>query len=169
MKSFFFFILLLPVFVSAQDCKIKSERDPYTKQIKLSTGLIPFNKGIDQFHLTIDATKTEIDLLFALNNISEAKCFDGTSIATIIFEGSKVKTIYRNTAYMNCDGLFQVTFKNTPATQSALEKLATKKITSIILTGNNKAIHVLKISEEQKQTLMDAATCMIKESKILIQ
>ncbi|MFN2457340.1 MAG: hypothetical protein ABR502_03975 [Chitinophagaceae bacterium] len=169
MKNFIVALLILPLFAVSQECTIKKEVDPYTKEVKFSTGLIPFNQGIDRFLLSIDANKSEIDFFFTLNASRDGKCFDAASTATIIFDGNKLKTNFKNTGYMNCEGMFHFTFRNTATTPSALQKFATQKIASITLTGNNKTITVLNINDIQKQLLMAMATCIIKEARGLLK
>ena len=84
MKYSLILFLLLPFFSRSQDCNLKTSKDPYTKELKLSTGLITLNNG----QYSIEATKSEIDFMFSL----EEKCFDDASTASIFFEGTKTKT-----------------------------------------------------------------------------
>ncbi len=70
---------------------------------------------------------------------------------------------------MNCEGLFHVTFKNLPTTPGNLQRLVTKKITAISLTGNNKSVTTLTLGSQQQQELMDMINCMVNESKALIK
>ncbi len=162
--------LFLPLFwlsfsCAAQDCKLKKEVDPFTHITKISTGFVSFANGNVRASLSIDATAAEIDFFFWLTN--EGKCFDETSTAVVNYEGDRVKANFKNAGTMNCEGAFHLNFRNTAVTPTALERLATKKINTIILSGNNKAITNLVFTPEQKQRLMDMAACVIKESKTL--
>lgn len=164
MKHLFAFFLFLPVFSFAQQCKINKTKDPFSQAPKLSTGFLPLSVGA----LSIDADAKEIDFFIALNNFGESKCFDNSSTASIQFDDDRSKLNYRNTGTMNCEGLFHFTFKNSTTTPSALQRLATKKIKTITLTGSNKTTTVITPTEQQKQILSDMVTCMIKESKTLL-
>src|SRR5687768_11882353 len=131
MKQLLACLLLLPAFSFAQDCNLKKTKDQFSQEPKLSTGFVPFSA----ISLSIDADSKEIDFLFSINNKSEEKCFDDASTISFVFDG-KQKANFRNTGTMNCQGLFHVTFKNVATTPSPLQRLSSKKITSIMLTGN---------------------------------
>ena len=81
MKKIIRLLFLLPLFGTAQDCKLIRETDPFTKEIKISTGFI----FVDGGSLTIDADKKEVLVLFSVEGA--AKCFDNNSTAIIMFEG----------------------------------------------------------------------------------
>jgi hypothetical protein len=161
MKYSLILFLLLPFLSRSQDCNLKTSKDPYTKELKLSTGLITLNNG----QYSIEATKSEIDFMFSL----EEKCFDDASTASIFFEGTKTKTNLKNTGTMNCDGLFHFTFRNTNPSPSALINLGKKKITAIRFKDNTNKETSISLTEQQQQTLMDLINCVASESKKLLQ
>ncbi len=163
MKYSFLILLLLSAFAFAQDCKLKKSKDQFSQEPKISTGFISFNNSL----LSIDANKKEIDFFFSLKEKNESKCFDDASVATFVFEG-KLKSNFKNTGTMNCEGLFHVTFKNLATTPGALNRLLTKKITAISLVGNNKTVTTITLGAEQQQMLMDWANCLVKEAKTLL-
>jgi len=163
MKYFIAAILLLPLITLAQDsCKLKRTQDPYTKQIKLSTGFI----DIGSARVSIEATKTEIDFLFSL---SSGICFDDQSTAAAFYVGTKVKTNLKNSGTMNCDGLFHLNFKNQTNTPSFLQNFSNKLVTYIKFTDNTRKETVVEPTGEQQQTLKRLVTCVINESKTLLQ
>jgi len=164
MKRFFCIILLLPLLSFAQDCKLKKTKDQFSQEPKLSTGFVPFSATT----LSIDADSKEIDFLFSITNKSDERCFDDASTISFVFEG-KQKSNFRNSGTMNCEGLFHVTFKNLRTTPGNLQRLITKKITAISLTGNNKSVTTITLGPQQQQELMDIITCMVNESKTLIK
>lgn len=164
MKRLLVIISLTPFFSIAQDCKLKKTKDQFSQEPKLSTGFVSFSA----VSLSIDADSKEIDFLFSTTNKSEEKCFDDVSTISFIYEG-KQKANFRNTGTMNCQGLFHVTFRNLATTPGPLQKLATKKLTGITLTGNNKTITVVTLGIAQQQELMDMIACIVKEGKTLIK
>ena len=153
-------LFFVPAFAWSQNCNLKSTKDPYTKEIKISTGLITLNNG----QYSIEATKSEIDFMSSL----EGKCFDDASTASVFFEGTRVKTNLKNSGTMNCDGLFHFTFRNTNPSPSALVNLGNKKITSIRFKDNTNKETSFSLTAEQQQTLMDLINCVINESKKLL-
>lgn len=163
MKYIVIAVLFLSNMAHAQDCKLNKEKDPFTKETKLSTGFIFLEGG----SLTIDADSKEIDLLFSVEGAD--KCFDNNSNAVIFFENSKVKTTFRNGGTMNCEGLFHFIFKNSAATNSQLKKLTTQKITQIVFTGNNKKETKITIAPQEQQTIITLGNCLIEEAKTLIK
>lgn len=162
MRTFFTLLLLLPFCVKAQDCKLKRQKDTYTKEIKISTGFISLEGAL----LSIEATKTEIDFLFSLG---ANKCFDDASTAAVNFEGIRYKTNFKNSGTMNCEGLFHFTFRNTAMTPTALQNLAVKKISSIRFKDNSKKETEVKLTAEQQLMLINLTTCVINEAKKLLQ
>jgi hypothetical protein len=164
MKRLLAVLLLAPAFSFAQDCNLKKTKDQFSQEPKLSTGFVPFSS----VSLSIDADGKEIDFLFSFTNKSEEKCFDDVSTISFVYEG-KQKANFRNTGTMNCQGLFHVTFKNLATTPSPLQKLATKKLTAIMFTGNNNTVTTVTLGAEQQQQLMDIIACMTKEAKTLIK
>ena len=168
MKKIFIFLLLAPLFSSAQDslaapCKLIKETDPYTKETKLSTGFIMLKNG----SVTIDADSKEIDVLFSIEGLD--KCFDNNSTAAIFFEGVKTKMSSRNGGTMNCEGLFHFVFKNTALTTTVLQKMMTQKINHIVFTGSDKKESIIAIKPEDQEKLMTLATCLVNEAKTLIK
>lgn len=166
MKYIVIIAFLLPLFIAAQDsatvaCKLIKETDPYTKEIKLSSGFI----SLQNASLTIDADNKEIDFFFTVPDA----CFTDASTVFIFFEGSKTKTTYRNTGSMNCDGYFHFIFRNGLATPSVLQKLATQKTANFIFTGNDKKPVIISLLPEQQKMLMQSTACIIAESKALIK
>jgi hypothetical protein len=162
MKYFITVLLLLPLFVCAQDCKLKKGTDDMTSRPTLSTGFVPY----DDFSLSMDANSKEIDFFFLVKTGS--KCYDENSIVTVTFEGRNQKTEYKNTGGMNCDGIVHVIFKNLSFTISQLTKLATKKAVSIGFTDNNGKVNTFTLSPQQQQLFMDNANCIAKEAKTLL-
>jgi hypothetical protein len=168
MRKIFVFLLFSPLFSAAQDsvatgCKLNKEKDPFTKEIKLSTGFIFFDGG----SVTIDADSKEVDVLFSIDGAD--KCFDNNSTASIFFEGVKTKMNSRNTGTMNCEGLFHFVFKNSLSTQSLLQKIMTQKINHILFTGNNKKESTITIKPADQEKLMTLATCLVTEARTLIK
>ena len=163
MKYIVIIISFISSVVSAQECKLKKETDLFTKETKLSTGFI-FLKGGS---VTVDADSKEIDILFSVEGTD--KCFDNNSTAIIFFEGSKVKTTFRNGGTMNCEGLFHFIFKNSVATNSQLKKITTQKITQIIITGSSKKESFINIAPIEQQKFIELATCLVNDAKGLIK
>lgn len=163
MKYSLSLFLLLPFFALAQNCSIKKSKDQFSQAPKLSTGFIELNTG----SLSIDADSKEIDFFFAMKNLSESKCFDDASTVSVQFDSTRSKLNFRNTGTMNCEGLFHFTFKNAAVPPSALQRLATKKISSFTLTGTKDVKTVIMLTEAQKQQLMEMITCLLTEAKTL--
>lgn len=157
-------LLLIPAISFGQDCNLKKTKDQFSQEPKLSTGFVPFSA----VSLSIDADSKEIDFLFSINNKSEEKCFDDASTISFVFD-AKQKANFRNTGTMNCQGLFHVTFKNLATTPGPLQRLASKKITSIMLTGNNKTVTTISLGEAQQKQLADMISCLVNEAKTLIK
>jgi hypothetical protein len=169
MKKILFAILLLPFCAMAQDtaanqCRLIKETDPYTKEIKLSTGFVFLDGG----SVTIDADSKEIIVLFSLDG--PEKCFDNNGTADVFFEGIKSKTMSRNAGTMNCEGLFQFVFKNTHNTPTTLlQRICTKKITHILFTGNGKKPVTVNVGPKEQEALMALANCLVTEGRTLIR
>jgi hypothetical protein len=164
MKGLFLAVLLFPLLVTAQDCKLIRETDPYTKQTKLSTGFV----FVDGGSITIDADSKEIIVLFSLDGAE--KCFDDKSTAEVYFEGLKSKTQTRNQGTMNCEGLFQFVFRNTNSNPTTmLQRIMTKRITHIIFTGNGKKPVTVNVGPKEQEAIMAQATCLVNEAKALIK
>ena len=163
MRSLFLLTILVSGNLFAQDCKISRETDPFTKEIKLSTGFIPLDGG----SVTIDADSKEIDILFTVEGVE--KCFDNNSSAYIFFEGSKSKAMNRNGGSMNCEGLFHFIFRNSQSTTSLLQRMSTQKITHFVFTGNNKKETTVTVGPQEQKMLMELAACLIAEAKTIIK
>ena len=160
-KIFTGFLFLIPMCSFSQECVIQKEEDPYTKAIKLSTGFINFRNA----SLSIQADSREIDFLFIITGTD--KCFSDASTASVFFEGTRLKSNYRNGGSMNCDGYFHFIFRNQPALPSALQRLATQKVTSMLFTGNDKKETLITFSPEHQEMLKHFVSCMIEEAKTL--
>jgi hypothetical protein len=167
MKYIFAAIFLLPLSLLAQDCTLKKEKDKFSDQPKVTTGLFPMSSGTDKILVSIEATATDIDFLFALSHGGEQKCFDNASTAILSYDSLRLKTTYRNSGSMNCEGLFHFNFRNTPTLHSNLKRLSTTKVASIRFTGNDKTVTEVILTEEDKVRLMDMAGCIIKEAQSL--
>ena len=163
MKYLLSIFLLSPFFLTAQECKLKKETDPYTKETKLSTGFIFLQGG----SVTVDADSKEVDVLFSIEGAD--KCFDDNSTAIILFENSKVKTTWRNNGTMNCEGLFHFIFKNAATTPSNLKKFSTQKITQITFVSSSKKQTVVTLSPQDQQSLMMLAGCLVTDAKALVK
>lgn len=159
--------LSLSGFLGAQDsvvCKLIKETDPYTKEIKLSSGFI----GLDGASVTIDADSKEIIFLFSIETAD--KCLDNNSTADLFFEGIKSKTMTRNAGTMNCEGLFQLVFKNSNSSPTTiLQRLTTKKLTQIIFTGNSKKPITVNLGIKEQEALQYLANCVLTEGRQLIR
>jgi hypothetical protein len=164
MRLLLFSLLLMSTASFGQDCKLISETDPFTKQTRLSTGFI----FVDGGSVSVDADSKEIIVLFSLDGAE--KCFDDNSTAEVYFEGLKSKTSSRNQGTMNCEGLFQFVFRNTPGTPTTLlQRMCTKKVTHIIFTGNGKKPVTVNIGPKEQEQLMSLSSCLVTEAKKLIK
>ena len=163
MKYSLFVILLAPLCMQAQDCKLKRTTDPYTKEIKLSTGLIQ----LDAASLSIDADSKEIDFFFSMSG--SEKCFDDASMAVVVYDSVRQKGNFKSGGPVNCEGFFHIIFKNTATTNTLLQRLITQKITSIQFNGTNKTKTLVMFSDDEKKMIMAKADCIIKEAKTLIK
>ena len=167
MKKLLILTLFCPLYLFAQDttkreCKLLRETDPFTKEIKLSTGFIKLKGG----SVTIDANKYEVDVLFTIEG--EEKCFDNNSTAWIFYEGVKTKMTMRNGGTMNCEGLFHFIFKNSPSTPTILQRLMTMGTNHITFTGNNKKESTIEIKLEDQEKFMNRVACLVEEAKKLL-
>ena len=163
MKYSLIIFFLFPLWLSAQDCKVKKTIDPYTKEVRVSTGFIPLQGA----SLSIDADGKEIDFFFSM--AGKERCFSDASTAVVIYDSTRMKGTYKNGGPVNCDGIFHIIFRNTAATPTVLQRLITQKITSIQFTGNNKAQITISFSPEEQQALIARADCLIREAKTLIK
>ena len=160
-------ILLFSPFVSwsqnpaPADCKLAKDTDPYTKETKLSSGFI----SLQGASLTIDADSREIDFFFAVPD----KCFADASTVFIFFEGSKIKTTYRNSGSVNCEGNFHFVFRNGTTTPTVLKKLASQKVANFIFTGTDGKATAVSLLPDQQDMLMKMTACIVDESQTLIK
>lgn len=165
MKIFLLLAFIVPAFANAQDtCKLKRTTDVYTKETRLTTGFQNFRSGTTDVQISMDATGTEIDFFIWVKN--DGKCFDSESSAQINFEGDRLKSNFKNTGSMNCEGAFHFNFRNLEITPSNLKRFADKRVSSIKLI-NGKTVTELVFTEEQKQLFQRMASCIANESKSL--
>lgn len=168
MKTWILVLSLIPLSTFAQECALKSSTDPFTHKTKLSTGFAPYNRGSLKLSVNVDATPTQVDFFFWIT-AGGNRCFDDRSYAEVIFEGEKTKMRLKNTGSMNCQGAFHFSFKNLATTGYQLKKLSTKKVSSINLVGPNKTETFIALTDEQKESFLQAAACVEKESKSLLK
>ncbi|RYY98668.1 MAG: hypothetical protein EOO11_07380 [Chitinophagaceae bacterium] len=162
MKKLLFLLLSAPLFATAQDsCALRSDRDPYTKEVRLSTGIIKL--GDHKF--TAEANAKEIDLFFALSG--DALCFDDQSNAVVNFSGSRLRATYRSGGTMNCEGFYHMIFRNTPETSYSLRRLFENRIATVSF-NNGKQTLVVTLTEEQKDLVQRALSCVARDAKSLI-
>jgi hypothetical protein len=161
-------LFLFTLFSLAQDtCQFKSYTDPFTHQTKISTGFLPFTANGVQLSISVDATPTEID--FFLWFTKDQKCFDEASTIQVSFEGDRYRLNLKNTGSMNCQGAFHFSFKNSANTPPQLQRLLDKRVSSLRITGPNKTITEVSLSEEQKAQLLRMASCVVRDSKTLLK
>jgi hypothetical protein len=166
MKHSLISLLMFPLWLGAQDCKLKKTTDPYTKEVQVSTGFMQF----DGASLAINADSKEVDFFFSMD--AKEKCFSDGSTIIVVYEGKKMKATFRNAGPVNCEGIFHIIFKNMAATPALLQRLITQKITSFQFfnnSSNNKPQSTVTLSEEQQQSFMTRADCLIKEGKTLVK
>jgi len=166
MKTLVFSVFLLPLFVSAQNCELKKEKDPFTQQPQISTGFLRLSSWGGRFSLNMVADAKEVKLLFSLG---EGNCVDDESSAALTFDGTRTKSTQKNATAMNCDGIFTIVFRNSTTTPSVLQKMTQQKLSSIVLTDNNKKKIEINLKEDEKQQVLERAGCIVKEAKALIQ
>jgi len=165
MKFLLPLLFALPLGVFGQDCAIKKTKDQFSQEPKLTTGFIQLSNA----RLSIDADAKEIHFLFVVGNNGEMKCFEDASTLSISYDSIRTKSNLRNGGTMNCEGYFDVVFKNTPSTNTYLNRLTTHTVQTLTFTGNNKQVTVITLSDDQKALLKQLATCMATESKTLIK
>lgn len=146
----------------AQECVLIRETDPYTRSTSLSTGFHKWKGG----SVTLDATKPEIDWMIEVG--AGNLCFDDESTIQVFFHGTKLKLLFRNAGTVNCEGLLHVLFKNSPATNYQLGKLATLPVERILVTNAAEKSWAIEPDAEQQARWMWAAACLVEESKKLL-
>lgn len=145
-------------------CKLITETDPFTREVKMSTGFI----GLDGASVTLDADSKEIIFLISMEGAE--KCFDNNSTIELYFEGLKSKTMSRNAGTMNCEGLLQLVFKNTQNTPTTiLNRLCTMKATHFIITGNSKKPVTVNLGPKERESLQWLANCLVTQGRTLIR
>lgn len=162
MKSILLITCLFPLFLSAQECKVLTETDPYTKETKMSSGFISLQGGAS---VSVEADSKELDFFFIIND----KCFNDASAVVVYFEGSKQKTTYRNSGSMNCTGYFHFKFRNGTVTPTQAQKLATMKVSQLVFTDSDKKQVTVSLTPEQQKVFMESAACVTTEAKKLIK
>lgn len=169
MFKWLLFFLCMPLWSMAQDsaaapaCKLIREKDPYTKETKISTGFI----GLKGASVTIDADSREIIFLFSVE--ARDMCFDNNSTADLYFEGIKSKTMSRNGGTMNCEGLYQLIFKNSRnSPTTTLQRILTRKTTQIIFTGNSGKPFIVSLNPKDQEAFFTMANCLFNEAKTLL-
>jgi hypothetical protein len=163
MKYILFCIFLLPLALSAQDCKLIKGKDDITSKPTLSTGFIELQGNT----LSIDINSKEIDFFFVLTG-GTVKCLTEETEITMVYEGGKQKQEFKNYGSMNCDGIFHVIFKNSAYTNSQLQRLAAKKIISIQFTGSSPKPYIISLVPDQQVSLQNTINCVIKEAKSVL-
>ena len=169
MKHLFSLLCLLATaYVNAQDCNLLKENDQFTQQPKVSTRFMKLGGG--DLLLSIDATKTEIVFDFAPGNTGQTECYDSKNTITFWYEGGRLRNFFRNTGYMNCKGLLQLSFRNIPnATPGNIRRLGTNKVIKIEITDEKKKSRVIELSPEEQEMFMKMANCLFEEAKTLGQ
>jgi hypothetical protein len=154
--------MAFPLFINAQDCKLKKDIDEFTQKPKISTAFYPLNNSM----LSIEATKNETDYFFVIKN-QNANCFDEESTALFVFEGGKMKANYRHGGSNNCQGAFHIMIKTGNFTSQAIKKFCEKKVISITFTSKNEKTTVVELTPEQQQKLIDFSNCIANEVKVM--
>lgn len=147
--------------VVAQECKLISETDPYTKLTKISSGFIELSGAA----VTVDADKKEIDLLFSFKT---DRCFDDECTAMVYFAGTKLKLNLRNSGSMNCEGLFHFIFKNSTSVNYQLKKLATMKLSHVVFTDRDDKEIPVQLNPEMQEAFQRAVQCISTEALKLL-
>ena len=164
MKYILFCICFLPFTAPAQECSLKKGKDAITSKPTLSTGFIELQGNT----LSIDINSKEIDFFFVLTS-PVVKCLDEETTVTLVFEGGKLKSEFKNYGSMNCDGIFHIIFRNSAFTPSQLQKMAAKKIVSIqFTTATNPKPFIISLVPEQQQMLQNTISCVVKEAKTVL-
>lgn len=161
MKIICSLLFMAPLVLLAQDCKLKKEIDPFSQQPRLTTGF--FGLGSDRLSITADSK--EIDFFFVVGG---NKCFDDQTTVTIHFDGDRLRSNFRASGTMNCEGLYHFSIRNTATPNFALQRLATKKVASVKFVSG-KTTADITLNETQKQELLERAACMMEQAKTLIK
>ena len=163
MKLILVLLFLVPLSTFSQDCKLKRTKDPYTKETRISTGLI----ALSGTSLAIQADNKEIDFFFSMDK--REACFNDGSTAIINYDSTRLKGTFRNGGATNCEGFFHIIFRNSPATNSLLQRLITQRIAKIEFTGTDKKKATIELSREEAEKVKSMAECLVTEAKTLIK
>ena len=169
MKKIWFVFFLLPLFSIAQDCTLKKEVNTITSEQTLTTGFVPFNSGGVQLSISMEVTAKEFNLYFLIEN--PTPCFKDESTGVVNFDSDRSKVKLKNIGGVNCQGIFQVMYRNAAITPAYLERLSQKKIASIQFKVNpddDKLISV-NYTPAQQQQMTDMLLCIIKQGKAMIK
>jgi hypothetical protein len=154
----------LPLWSIAQSpCNLKKDVDEFSGKPKLSSGFFSISQGM----LSIDATAAEMDYFFVVKNVKGPVCFDDESTLTFIFEGGKTKVNGRYSGDANCQGVFHYILKTGSITPSALQKLSTLKLISIVFKGKNETEYPVSLTPAESQQILDMSNCVWTASKSL--
>jgi TATA-box binding protein (TBP) (component of TFIID and TFIIIB) len=69
---------------------------------------------------------------------------------------------------MNCEGYFQLNYRNTATASSALKRLTTQKINVLTFTSG-KTVTTINLTVEQKEKFQKMATCIANEAPSLLK
>jgi hypothetical protein len=161
MKLLLTIIALIPFALSAQDCNIAKETDPYTKEVKFSSGFISLQGAT----VNVEANSKEIDFFFVI----PGKCFKDATSGLVYFEGTRSRATIRNTGSMNCEGNYHFTFRNGAATTNVLKKLGTMKVSQFVFKDSDDKDVVIELIPAQQEALMKAASCVTENGKTLLK
>jgi hypothetical protein len=152
--------MLSPLFIIAQECELKNEKDRFNQDPRLTTGFKKLGAGSNSFLLSISADKNEIDFFFALEN--SVTCFNDISRALITFD-NKQRATYRNGGTTNCKGYFHFIFPNQEKLNQNLIHLAEKMITTIQFTDSKNNKEILTLRTEDKEEIRQLTACVLDE------
>ncbi|MER3499045.1 MAG: hypothetical protein C4308_10640 [Chitinophagaceae bacterium] len=147
---------------AAAQCPLKKTQDPYTKELRVTTGFIPLTNG----KVSIMVTRPEIDFMFVLPG---GNCFDDASSAMVLYEGLKIRTNIKNGGADNCDGIFHFIFRNAAGLPTSLQNLSGKKVSSIKFKDNAGKESEITLIGEQQTLFTQYVNCMLAEAKALLQ
>lgn len=160
MKQFLLLLMLCPLFIAAQECELKNEKDRFNQDPRLTTGFKKLGAGSNTFLLSISADKNEIDFFIALEN--SVTCFNDISRALITFD-NKQRGTYRNGGTTNCKGYFHFIFPNQEKLNQNLINVSVKKIVTIQFTDSKNNKEIITLREEDQEAIMNLASCVINE------
>lgn len=170
MKKLLFLGFLLPLFAVAQDCQFKKDNDPITNEPKIASGFVPFNASGIQFSIAMEASAKEINLFFLVENPSP--CFNDQSTAVANFAVGRSRVNLKNNAGGdNCQGIFQMMYRNAAVTPAYLERMSQNKIGSFQFRVNpdDEKLISITLNEAQQQQFNTLLLCIIKEAKAMFK